>query len=288
MKTKNIMYWVFIAPVLAALLIVVVVPFVWGIYYSLTEWSGDMAQTPVFTGFGNYVSLFSDPTFLGALWFTFKYAIVTVIIINVVGFSLALIVTSYIKSKNFLRTVFFMPNLIGGLILGFVWQFIFTDIFNTIGEALGVEMLEGWLATPATGFWGLVILHVWQMAGYIMIIYIAYLQSIPDELLEAADMDGASYMQKLKNVVMPLVAPAFTVSMFLTLSGAFKIYDQNLSLTGGGPGGTTKMIAMDIVDTAFAMNTMGLAQAKAVIFFIIVALLSLTQVYYNKKKEVEL
>jgi raffinose/stachyose/melibiose transport system permease protein len=181
-----------------------------------------------------------------------------------------------------------MPNLIGGLILGFIWQFIFTNIFNALGDAMGVEMLQGWLATPATGFWGLVILHVWQMAGYIMIIYIAYLQSIPDELLEAADMDGASYFQKLKNVVMPLVAPAFTVSMFLTLSGAFKIYDQNLSLTGGGPGGTTKMIAMDIVDTAFAMNTMGLAQAKAVIFFIIVAILSLTQVYYNKKKEVEL
>ncbi|AKG72954.1 carbohydrate ABC transporter permease [Salinicoccus halodurans] len=288
MKTKNPMYWVFLAPVLAALLIVVVVPFIWGIYYSLTEWSGDMAQTPVFKGFDNYANLLSDPTFLNALWFTFKYAIVTVIIINVVGFSLALIVTSYIKSKNMLRTIFFMPNLIGGLILGFIWQFIFTDIFNFIGNAMGVEMLQGWLATPATGFWGMVILHVWQMAGYIMIIYIAYLQSIPDELLEAADMDGASYMQKLKNVILPLVAPAFTVSMFLTLSGAFKIYDQNLSLTGGGPGGSTKMIAMDIVDTAFAMNTMGMAQAKAVVFFIIVAILSLTQVYYNKKKEVEL
>lgn len=288
MKTKNPMYWVFLAPVLAALLIVVVVPFIWGIYYSLTEWSGDMAQTPVFKGFDNYANLLSDPTFLNALWFTFKYAIVTVIIINVVGFSLALIVTSYIKSKNMLRTIFFMPNLIGGLILGFIWQFIFTDIFNFIGTSMGVEMLQGWLATPATGFWGMVILHVWQMAGYIMIIYIAYLQSIPDELLEAADMDGANYMQKLKNVILPLVAPAFTVSMFLTLSGAFKIYDQNLSLTGGGPGGSTKMIAMDIVDTAFAMNTMGMAQAKAVVFFIIVAILSLTQVYYNKKKEVEL
>ncbi|WP_017547626.1 carbohydrate ABC transporter permease [Salinicoccus carnicancri] len=288
MKTKSLMYWIFLAPVLAALLIVVVVPFVWGIYYSLTEWSGDMAQTPVFKGFDNYANLLSDPTFLSSLWFTFKYAIVTVVIINIVGFSLALIVTSYIKSKNILRTIFFMPNLIGGLILGFIWQFIFTNIFNAIGSAMGVEMLQGWLATPATGFWGMVILHVWQMAGYIMIIYIAYLQSIPDELLEAADMDGANYMQKLKNVIAPLVAPAFTVSMFLTLSGSFKIYDQNLSLTGGGPGGSTKMIAMDIVDTAFAMNTMGMAQAKAVVFFIIVAILSLTQVYYNKKKEVEL
>ena len=287
MKTKNPMYWVFLAPVLAALLIVVVVPFIWGIYYSLTEWSGDMAQTPVFKGFDNYANLLSDPTFLNALWFTFKYAIVTVIIINVVGFYLALIVTSYIKSKKILINIFFIPNLIGGLILGFIWQFIFTDIFNFVGNAMGVEMLQGWLATPATGFWGMVILHVWQMAGYIMIIYIAYLQSIPDELLEAADMDGASYMQKLKNVILPLVAPAFTVSMFLTLSGAFKIYDQNLSLTGGGPGDSTKMIAMDIVDTAFAMNTMGMAQAKAVVFFIIVAILSLTQVYYNKKKVVE-
>ncbi|PKE19529.1 carbohydrate ABC transporter permease [Macrococcoides caseolyticum] len=288
MKTKSLAFWLFLLPVLVALFMVIIIPFIYGIYYSFTNWNGDISQTPGFVGFQNYVDLLKDDTFINALMFTFKYSIAAIFVINFIGLSLALIVTSKIKSKNLLRTVFFMPNLIGGLILGFIWQFIFTKVFAMIGEAIGSTALQGWLSDTHTGFWGMVILSTWQMAGYIMIIYIAYLENIPDDLLEAAEIDGANAWQRFKNITFPMVAPAFTVCMFLTLSGAFKIYDQNLSLTNGGPGNSTKMLAMDIVDTAFKMNHMGEAQAKAVVFFLIVTVISLTQVYYNKKREVEM
>ncbi|ATD31122.1 sugar ABC transporter permease [Macrococcoides bohemicum] len=288
MKTKSLAFWLFLLPVLVALFMVIIIPFIYGIYYSFTNWNGDTSQTPGFVGFQNYVDLLKDDTFINALMFTFKYSIAAIFVINFIGLSLALIVTSKIKSKNLLRTVFFMPNLIGGLILGFIWQFIFTKVFAMIGEAIGSTALQGWLSDTNTGFWGMVILSTWQMAGYIMIIYIAYLENVPDDLLEAAEIDGANAWQRFKNITFPMVAPAFTVCMFLTLSGAFKIYDQNLSLTNGGPGNSTKMLAMDIVDTAFKMNHMGEAQAKAVVFFLIVTVISLTQVYYNKKREVEM
>lgn len=288
MKTKSLAFWLFLLPVLVALFMVIIIPFIYGIYYSFTNWNGDISQTPGFVGFQNYVDLLKDDTFINALMFTFKYSIAAIFVINFIGLSLALIVTSKIKSKNLLRTVFFMPNLIGGLILGFIWQFIFTKVFAMIGEAIGSTALQGWLSDTNTGFWGMVILSTWQMAGYIMIIYIAYLENVPDDLLEAAEIDGANAWQRFKNITFPMVAPAFTVCMFLTLSGAFKIYDQNLSLTNGGPGNSTKMLAMDIVDIAFKMNHMGEAQAKAVVFFLIVTVISLTQVYYNKKREVEM
>lgn len=181
-----------------------------------------------------------------------------------------------------------MPNLIGGLILGFIWQFIFVNAFNSIGDLLGIEGLKGWLSTTETGFWGLVILTSWQWAGYIMIIYIAYLENIPTDLLEAAEIDGANSFQRFKNVIFPLVAPAFTVSMFLTVSHSFKIYDQNLSLTGGNPFNSTQMVAMEIYKTAFNENQMALAQSKGIVFLVIVAIVSLSQTYYNKKREVDL
>lgn len=281
-------YWLFVLPVIVALSIVIIIPFVYGIYFSFTDWNGDVTSSPNFVGFDNYLGLINDETFVHSLFFTFKYSIASVIFINIIGLSLALLVTSNIKTRNFLRTIFFMPNLIGGLILGFIWQFIFTKVFASIGSFIGNESLQSWLSDSHTGFWGLVILTTWQMAGYIMIIYIAYLENVPNDLLEAAEIDGANAWQKFKNITFPLVAPAFTVSMFLTLSGAFKVYDQNLSLTNGGPGHSTTMVAMDIVNSAFKMNLMGEAQAKAVIFFIIVMIISLTQVYYNKKKEVEM
>jgi len=239
-------------------------------------------------GLKNYITLFKDADFRASLWFTTKFAVVAIILLNVFGLGLALLVTRNIKSNNFLRTIFFMPNLIGGLILGFIWQFIFISVFGNLGDLLGIEALNGWLSTTATGFWGLVILTTWQMAGYIMIIYIAYLESIPKELIEAAEVDGASSFEKFRHVTFPLVAPAFTISMFLTLSNSFKIYDQNLSLTNGGPFNSTQMVAMDIVKTAFTENKMAYAQSKAVIFFIIVAAVAITQVYYNKKREVDL
>lgn len=286
MRNRDLSFWLFITPVILALGLVVVVPFIYGFVYSFTNWNGMTATE--FLGLKNYITLFKDAEFRASLWFTTKFAVVAIILLNVFGLGLALLVTRNIKSNHFLRTIFFMPNLIGGLILGFIWQFIFISVFGNLGELLGIEALNGWLSTTATGFWGLVILTTWQMAGYIMIIYIAYLESIPKELIEAAEVDGASSFEKFRHVTFPLVAPAFTISMFLTLSNSFKIYDQNLSLTNGGPFNSTQMVAMDIVKTAFTENKMAYAQSKAVIFFIIVAAVAITQVYYNKKREVDL
>ncbi|GEL67934.1 carbohydrate ABC transporter permease [Marinilactibacillus psychrotolerans] len=286
MKNKEFTFWLFITPVLLSLTLVVILPVVMGLFYSFTNWNG--LNFTSFVGFNHYKRLLGDGQFLRSLWFTVKFSIASIILLNVIGLSLALLVTSKLKSRNILRTVFFMPNLIGGLILGFIWQFIFIRVFASIGELIGVESLQVWLATPGTGFWGLVILTVWQMAGYIMIIYIAYLQGVPKELLESAEIDGATPFQKFRHVIFPLIAPAFTVTMFLTLSNSFKIYDQNLSLTGGGPYNSTQMVAMNIVDTAFSGNQMAYGQSKAIIFFLIVAVISLSQVYYNKKREVDL
>ncbi|MBU5212070.1 sugar ABC transporter permease [Heyndrickxia sp. FSL K6-6286] len=286
MKKGNLWYWLFLAPTLIALALVVILPLIFGVYYSFTNWNG--IDNLKFIGFENYMNLFKDKEFLDSLWFTIKFTVVSVFLINFFGLSLALIVTQKMKTSNLLRTIFFMPNLIGGLILGFIWQFIFIKVFSGVGDLLGIEALKGWLSTPETGFWALAILMSWQMSGYIMVIYISYLESVPKELLEAAEIDGANSFQRFIHVTFPLVAPAFTVSLFLTLSNSFKLYDQNLSLTGGGPFHSTQMVAMEIYKTAFTENAMAYAQSKAVIFFIIVAAISLTQVYINKRREVEM
>lgn len=278
-------FYCFLAPVLIALFCVVILPLLFGIYYSFTEWDG--VTLTKFVGFENYVAVFKDKNFLSALWFTTKFSVVSIILINAIGLSLALVVTQKFKGNNLLRTIFFMPNLIGGLILGFIWQFIFVKVFATLGDAFHIEGLKIWLSTTQTGFWALVIVMCWQMSGYIMVIYISYLQNVDESLLEAASLDGATAWQKFWQIKFPMIMPGFTVSLFMTLSNCFKLYDQNLSLTGGGPYNSTQMAAMNIYNTAFGQNKMGYAQAKAIIFFVIVAVISLTQVYLTQKKEVE-
>lgn len=285
MKDKRTWFWLFLAPVLISLFFVVVLPLIFGIYYSFTDWNGIFLTK--FVGFKNYIAVFQNTSFFNALWFTVKFAVVSIVMENVIGLGLALLVIQKFKGNNLLRTIFFMPNLIGGLILGFIWQFIFVKAFAAIGGLIGVKAMESWLATPSTGFWGLVILMSWQYAGYIMVIYIAYLENVDRELIEAAEIDGANAWQRFYQITVPMIAPAFTVNLFLTLSNSFKLYDQNLSLTAGGPYNSTQMLAMDIYNTAFSQNNMALGQSKAVIFFLIVAIISLTQVYYSKKKEVE-
>lgn len=275
----------FILPAVIAVTAIVVIPFVAGIYYSFTKWDG--ISTSTFIGLANFQQLFKDQEFLTSLWFTIKFSVVTILLINFIGLSLALIVTQKFRGAALLRTIFFMPNLIGGLILGFIWQFVFIKGFSAIGEIVGLEQLSGWLATPTTGFWGMVIMVAWQYAGYIMVIYIAFLQGVDDSLLEAASLDGATEWQKFLHVKFPMIRPAFTISLFMTLSFCFKIYDQNLALTSGGPFKSTQMVAMNIVNTAFSQRDMGLAQAKGMIFFLILAFVSITQVYFSRKKEVE-
>lgn len=282
---KKTWFYMFSAPVVIALILVVILPFFYGIYYSFTEWNGVSKET--FVGMSNYIKLMQDQEFWSAMWFTVKFSAVTIVLINVIGLGLALLVTNKFKGANLLRTIFFMPNLIGGLILGFIWQFIFINAFSALSEIFNSPGLKTWLSTTETGFWAMVIVMCWQMSGYVMVIYISYLQGVDESLLEASDLDGASDFQKFWYVKFPLIMPGFTVSLFMTLSNAFKLYDQNLSLTNGGPYKSTQMISMNIYNTAFVENKMGYAQGKAVIFFLCVAIISLTQVYVTKRKEVE-
>ncbi|MFE4093864.1 carbohydrate ABC transporter permease [Priestia sp. YIM B13484] len=286
---KNVgLFALFVGPALLAFCVIVLIPFFTGIYYSFTDWNG-VNGTINWVGLDNFKYLFTeDKQFQQSFWITTKYTVVAIILTNVVGFVLAILVTQMLKTRNILRTVFFMPNLIGGLLLGFVWQFIFVKGFASIGQITGISLFElPWLGDAKTAFWGTVIVSVWQGAGYIMLIYTAALQNVPQELIEAAKIDGASRWQILRHITIPMVAPAVTVCLFLTISWSFKVFDVNLSLTNGGPFKSTEMLALNIYTEAFVNNRYGLGEAKALIFFIVVAAITIIQVTYTKKKEVE-
>ncbi|MEH6854721.1 ABC transporter permease [Priestia megaterium] len=288
-KLKNVgLFALFVGPALLAFCVIVLIPFFTGIYYSFTDWNG-VNGTINWVGLDNFKYLFTeDKQFQQSFWITTKYTVVAIILTNVVGFVLAILVTQMLKTRNILRTVFFMPNLIGGLLLGFVWQFIFVKGFASIGQITGISLFElPWLGDAKTAFWGIVIVSVWQGAGYIMLIYTAALQNVPQELIEAAKIDGASRWQILRHITIPMVAPAVTVCLFLTISWSFKVFDVNLSLTNGGPFKSTEMLALNIYTEAFVNNRYGLGEAKALIFFIVVAAITIIQVTYTKKKEVE-
>ena len=278
-------FWLLLAPALLALAIVLFIPLLTGSYYSLTNWNGNTVGE--FVGFENYLRAFNDQGFIDSLLFTAKFSFFSVILINIVALGLAMFVTQKLgRWTTFFRTIFFMPNLIGGIILGFIWQFIFNKAFESLATMTGIDFFAGWLNTPETGFWGLIILFVWQMSGYMMLIYISFLNNIPEEILEAADMDGANPLQVFFRIKLPMLMPAFTVTLFLTLSNAFKIYDQNLALTQGGPFNSTQMVAMNIYNEAFGMRKMGYAQAKAMIFLVIIVIISVVQISLTRKKEV--
>lgn len=279
---------VFVGPALVFFSIIVIVPFLMSIYYSFTEWNG-VTSTIKWIGLDNFKKIIvDDKDFHSSFWFTAKFTITNVLLANLVGFSLALLLTQALKTRNILRTVFFMPNVIGGLLLGFIWQFIFVKGFATIGEATNIGFFQlPWLGDAPTAFWGLVIVSVWQTAGYLMVIYIAALANVPKDIVEAAYIDGASRWQTLRQITIPLIMPAVTVCLFLTISWAFKMYDLNVSLTKGGPFNSTQSVALNIYDEAFRNNRYGLGTAKAFIFFIVVALITMVQVWMTKKKEVE-
>jgi len=269
---------IFALPTVAAFLIAFLIPFLMGIYLSFTSFRTVTDATWV--GLDNYIRAFSNQDFLNALWFTIKFTVVSVVTINIFAFILALMLTKGIKGTNLFRTVFFMPNLIGGIVLGYIWQLI----INGVLSYWGVDITYN----ASYGFWGLVILMNWQLIGYMMIIYIAGIQNIPSELVEAAKMDGASAFQNLKSITIPMVMPSITICMFLTLTNSFKLFDQNLALTAGAPGRQTAMLALDIYNTFYGrVGWQGVGQAKAVIFFVIVALISLTQLVLTRRKEVE-
>ena len=288
MKRSGLKFWLFLLPALISFVFVVLVPMLIGFGFSLTDWNG-ISDSTTFVGFKNFVRMFTaDSHFIHALFFTFGIVLFTIILVNLTGLSLALLVTQKIKGSNFLRSIFFMPNLIGGLLLGFTWKFIFIDIFSMIGKALGLSFLQGWLSNMQTGFWGIIILNVWQMSGYMMVIYIAQLQQIPNSVLEAAKIDGANCFQSFRSVVFPLLMPAFTIGVFFSMVNSFKMFDQNLALTNGDPYRSTEMLALNIFNTAFSNHEFGYAQAKAVVFLAVVAFLGLCQLLFTKKKEVEM
>ncbi|WP_088042863.1 carbohydrate ABC transporter permease [Bacillus sp. EAC] len=278
----------FVGPAFLIFAALVLIPFFMGIYYSFTNWNGVMGNIQ-YVGFDNYKYIFTqDKDFLKSFVITTKYTIFAVILTNLIGFGLALLVTKGLKSRNILRTIFFLPNLIGGLLLGFIWQFIFNKGLTSLGAVLGLDsLMQSLLGTANGAFWAIVIVAIWQGAGYIMIIYVAALQGVPQELIEAAQVDGADRFTTLRKIIIPMVAPAVTVCLFLTISWSFKVFDQNLSLTGGGPFKSTEMLALNIYTEAFVNNRYGLGEAKAIVFFVVVAAISILQVYITKKREVE-
>ena len=275
-------YWpVFLLPTLVAFIIGFIWPFLWGIYLSFHKFTTVSKTT--FVGFSNYVKVFADSTFVSAFWFTAAFTVVSTVLINVLAFALALALTRNLRGTNIFRTVFFLPNLIGGIVLGYIWQILLNGLLTNLGLPL--------LALNAKyGFWGLIILMCWQQIGYMMIIYIAGLQNVPTELIEAASIDGATGMQTLVKVKLPMVMPSITICTFLTLTNSFKLFDQNLSLTGGEPAKASQMLALNIYDTFYARSGpqwKGIGQAKAVIFFLLVVVIALVQLYFTRRKEVQ-
>lgn len=274
-------WWIFVLPTVAAFTIGFIIPFVEGVYLSFCQFT--TVSNASFTGISNYISALTDKTFMHAAGFTVLIAVVSIIVINVVAFALAMALTQKLKGTNLFRSVFFLPNLIGGIVLGYIWQILINCVLSLTAQPL--------LALNATaGYWGIIILLAWQQIGYMMIIYIAGLQNVPDDLIEAARIDGATERQILWKIKIPMVMPSITICTFLTLTNSFKLFDQNLALTDGAPNDLTQMLALNIFDTFYARagkTWKGIGQAKAVIFSIVVVLISSLQLAYTRKREVQ-
>ena len=277
-KTLKRYFPIFVLPTLIAFSFAFIIPFVMGVYLSFCKFK--TITNAQFVGLENYIKIFADKDFVNAFGFTLKFSVVSIITINVFAFILALALTRKIKGTNLFRTVFFMPNLIGGIILGYIWQQMINAVLLKYETTL--------VANPTYGFWGLVILMNWQMIGYMMIIYVAGLQNVPTDLIEAAQIDGATSLQTLFKVKIPMVMPSITICLFLTVSNSFKLFDQNLALTAGEPSNSSQMLALNIYETFYTRTGWeGAGQAKAVVFFIIVAVIAMLQNRLTRRKEVE-
>lgn len=284
-KIKNLC--IFALPGCFVFCAVVVLPFLYGFYLTLTDWNG-VGATKNLVGLANYTAVFKDAEFWTSMGLTLKYVLISVLLVNIVAFLLAYALTNGLIGQNFFRAGFFTPNLIGGVVLGFIWQFVFSRVLVNLGESTGWKIFSSsWLADPKKAFLSLVIVTVWQLSGYMMLIYIAGFTGLPTDVLEAASIDGATGFQRMKNIILPLMVPSFVICLFFTLSRAFMVYDVNLTLTGGEPYGTTKLVAMYVYDKAFTSRDYGVGQAEALFLFAIVACISGVQIYLGKKKEVE-
>ena len=280
-KTLKKYFPIFVLPTLAAFTIGFLIPFAEGIYLSFCKFT--TVNNAKWVGISNYVTALKDEAFLHSFWFTVAFTVVSTVTINLLAFAVALVLTRGIKGTNIFRTVFFMPNLIGGIVLGYIWQILINCVLSIVEEPLlGLN-------TPA-GYWGLIVLMAWQQVGYMMIIYIAGLQNVSPDLLEAAAIDGANSWQTLIKIKLPMVMSSVTICLFLTLTNSFKLLDQNLSLTAGEPNHATEMLALNIYNTFYARSGpqwKGIGQAKAVIFFVVVVIIALVQLRATRSKEVQ-
>ncbi|MGD9938930.1 MAG: carbohydrate ABC transporter permease [Clostridia bacterium] len=295
MKPNRIVNVLFVMPCVFAFVMIIIIPFFFGLYFSMTDWNG-INNAANFVGLKNFRYLLSTPDFLYSFLITIGYTIISILFVNIVSFTLSLIVTSKLRRRNFYRAGFFVPYLIGGIVLGYIWQFLLNNILVDIGNNLAISALQtSFLSMPDSVIWTMALVNTWQYAGYIMLIYVASIQSIPASLMEAASVDGANYFSRVFHILIPMMANAFTISLFLTLTTSFKQFDMNLTLTNGGPATrfldvpvkASQLLAMNIFNTATA-NRMAEAQAKAVVLFIALLVVSLLQVSINKKKEVEM
>ena len=276
----------FALPGLVVFFLVVIIPFVYGFYLTFTDWNG-VSQVKSLVGVRNYIDTFKDVEFWSSMWLTLKYVAISVILVNTVAFGLAYLLSNGIKGQNFFRAGFFTPNLIGGVVLGFIWKFIFSNVFTAIGKTMGFDWLsKSMLSEPKTAFFALILVTVWQLAGYMMLIYIAGFTGLSHDVLEAASIDGATGWRRMRSIILPLMVPSFVICIFLTLSRTFMVYDLNLTLTKGGPYASTRLVAMHVYEKAFTARNYGVGQAEALFLFIVVAIISGLQVWMGRKKEV--
>lgn len=277
----------FAGPACFCFLAVVIVPFLYGVYLTFTGWDGINNAKP-FVGFGNYAKVFKDAAFWSSLVLTLKYVIFSVVLTNIIGFLIALLLTGKLKGRNFFRAGFFTPNLIGGIVLGYIWQFVFNNAFTALGKSTGIGIFsKSWLSDPTRAFWALVIVTVWQLSGYMMLIYISGLTGVSQDVIEAAKIDGCTSAQTTWYITLPLMASSFTICIFLSITRSFMVYDVNLALTEGGPFGSTVLSAMYVYQKAFSNKEYGAGQAEALILFLVIAVIAVTQAFIGKSKEVE-
>ena len=286
MSYKARQFLMFAGPALILFCMVIIIPFVYGLYLTFTSWDGVSATKP-FVGLANYVSAFKDYYFWSSIGRTLIYSAFAVVFVNIVAFVLAYLVTSGVKGQNFFRAGFFIPNLIGGIVLGYVWKFVFNRAFVALGEAITAGTVPSLLSTTGGAMFCLILVSVWQYAGYMMLIYVAGFMSVPDSLKEAAMIDGCTPGQAMRNVTIPLMRTSFVTCLFLSITRCFVVYDVNLSLTKGEPFNSSVLAAMHVYNKAFVYKDYGTGQAEALILFVICAIIGITQVYVGKKGEVQ-
>lgn len=287
-RAEKLEFGIFTLPILIAIVAVFYYPFMMTIRYSLTKWNG-ISKNPTFIGLDNFKQIFmGDANFTSAAWFTIKYAILYIVLVNVLAILLALVLDMKLKTTSWLRAAFFIPYILSLVIVGFIWKFIFMQGFESLGESTGWGMFAlSWLGEPGLAFISVLFVSIWQSIGFYMVIYIAGLQSVPDDLKEAATVDGAGPIRRFFNVTLPLLAPSITISVFMALTNSIKVFDVILSLTGGGPGGTTYSVAYDIYRDTFQNNLYGYGTAKALILFVAVLIITIIQLTIFKSREVE-